>query len=406
MTLQDYRSETVTLTRPGFDEILERVRALTPAIAARAADTEKAGRVPAETIADLRAAGIYNLVKPSRFGGWQYGPTEAAQVAYEIGRACGSTGWVVSLEIYFHLMLSFFPLRAQEEVYASPNELMSVSYLPSPQCEVVEGGYRIQGTWPYASGCDNAGWFMLSVLVPTPDGEGKVPHWMLAPAELFVIDQDSWQVTGLQGSGSKALRSIEPVFVPAHRAISLPSVLQGTTPGVDIDGNILARFTYPTFGPTCLVAPVIGMAQGALDAFVESATTRLRTGQPGQMNPVAQSTQIQSRIGKVAATIDSAYALLLDSLRRGQAKILAGDQLTPTERITIRRNQGFAGAQAAAAVNELFANNGTPGAQLSTPPQRFWRDANVGATHSTLDWDAISAMYGRNELGLDPAGLF
>jgi hypothetical protein len=38
--------------------------------------------------------------------------------------------------------------------------------------------------------------------------------------------------------------------------------------------------------------------------------------------------------------------------------------------------------------------------------QRFWRDANAAALHTSIDWDTLSALYGTQQLGLQPQGLF
>ena len=72
------------------------------------------------------------------------------------------------------------------------------------------------------------------------------------------------------------------------------------------------------------------------------------------------------------------------------------------ERVTIRRNQGFAAQQSVAVVNDLFAKEGAAGSDLAAPLQRFWRDINAAALHLSLDWDALAAMYGQLKLGLDP----
>jgi resorcinol 4-hydroxylase (FADH2) len=38
--------------------------------------------------------------------------------------------------------------------------------------------------------------------------------------------------------------------------------------------------------------------------------------------------------------------------------------------------------------------------------QRFWRDANAAALHSSIDWDTLSALYGSQQLGQQPQGIF
>ena len=117
--------------RPEFAEILDRVRKLRPEIELRALATEKAKRVPAETMEALRATDVFRTMQPARFGGFEYGPAELAQIGFELGRACGSTGWCGTLAVSFGWMTAFFSLEAQQEVWDNPNNLLAVSYVPS-----------------------------------------------------------------------------------------------------------------------------------------------------------------------------------------------------------------------------------------------------------------------------------
>jgi hypothetical protein len=60
----------------------------------------------------------------------------------------------------------------------------------------------VSGRWLYASGVEVADW--LCVMVPVPDGNGP-PRQVLAavPRERFEVDQGSWQVASMRGTGSK-----------------------------------------------------------------------------------------------------------------------------------------------------------------------------------------------------------
>jgi 3-hydroxy-9,10-secoandrosta-1,3,5(10)-triene-9,17-dione monooxygenase len=159
--------------RPEFAEILGRIRKLAPEIDSRALATEKAKRVPAETIEALRDAHVFRTMQPERFGGFEYGPAELAQIGFELGRACGSTGWCGTLAVCFGWMTAFFPLEAQQEVWDNPDNLLAVSYTPTPKVEVVDGGFRISGSWPWASGVDSAAWLILAALIPAPTGRRR-----------------------------------------------------------------------------------------------------------------------------------------------------------------------------------------------------------------------------------------
>jgi 3-hydroxy-9,10-secoandrosta-1,3,5(10)-triene-9,17-dione monooxygenase len=231
-------------------------------------------------------------------------------------------------------------------------------------------------------------------------------RWCLVPITDMVVDQDTWFTSGLQGTGSKTVRIEKPVFVPEHRMIRFADILAGTVPGKKIDNNNMSHFGFTTFGPTALVSPVLGMAQGALDAFIQMAQTKVRAAKPGMIVPMASSPLIQSKIGAASATIESALTLLVSSVAAAEDKVRRGIPLEIGERIAIRRNQGFAAKQSVAVVNDLFAKEGAAGSDLAAPLQRFWRDANAAALHLSLDWEPIAAMYGQQRLGLEPVGIY
>jgi resorcinol 4-hydroxylase (FADH2) len=392
-------------TRPQFAEILDRVRELRPEIETRALAAEKARRVPAETMGALRDAGVFRLMQPARFGGYEYGPAELAQIGFELGRACGSTGWCGTLAVCFGWMTAFFPLEAQQEVWGNPDNLLAVSYVPTPKVEVVEGGFKISGSWPWASGVDSATWLILAAMLPGKDGPPSLA-WCLVPVRDVIVDHDSWNVSGLEGTGSKTVVIDDPVFVPNHRVLPLGRIFSGKVPGLEVPGNDQARFGYPTFGPTALVAPIVGMAQGALDAFTDTARGARRMARPGVFEQVAESTLIQSLVGQAAARIDAARTLMLTSLQEGQEVVRAGGTLEIEQRVRIRRNHGFAARTSSEVVNDIFAKSGATAADEKNRIQRFWRDANAAALHSSIDWDTLSALYGAQQLGLQPQGIF
>ena len=136
------------------------------------------------------------------------------------------------------------------------------------------------------------------------------------PVRDVKVDHDSWNVSGLQGTGSKTVAITEPLFVPRHRVLPLGAIFSGKVPGADIPDNGQARFGYPTFGPTALVSPIVGMAQGALDAFTETARDAKRMARPGVFEKVAEFALIQSLVGQAAARIDAAQTLMVTSLQR------------------------------------------------------------------------------------------
>ena len=147
-------------------------------------------------------------------------------------------GWITAL---------FFPLQAQQEVWDDPDNLLAVSYTPSPKVEAVAGGIKIAGELALGERrrqCRR--WPTLSALISGRDAPPTLA-WCLVPVRDVIVDHDSWNVSGLQGTGSKTVAINDPVFVPAHRILPIGAIFSGKVPGLDVPGNAQARFGYPTF---------------------------------------------------------------------------------------------------------------------------------------------------------------
>lgn len=403
-TIHTASSAGRTISRPALDELVSRAAALRPVLAERAAATERNRRVSSETTRLLADNGLLTMCQPARFGGFEYGPSAMLRVGYELGQACGSTAWCAALANCNAWFGSYWSLQAQDDVWGErPENLLAAPLAPVGKCAPVVGGYHVWGRWPFASNCENSDWSVISAVIPEHDGRPSGPGWFLTPMSTLQIDQDTWHMAGLQGSGSKTIYADEPIFVPAHRMVRISDVIGLTTPGAAIEGNVLAHFGWSTFGATALVAPLLGMARGALDWFIDNMRTKMR---PGASTNAAESPFTQVRAGRSAVAIDAALNLLLSDLQEAEALVFAGGALDAAQRIRIRRDFGFATRTAVEVVNELFEGAGASSAELSKPIQRFWRDVNGGARHVSLDEQAIMAMAGQQLFGLTPTGAY
>ena len=388
---------------PTPDTLVERAAALRPVLSERAGETEASRRVSRDTMDLLAEKELLDMCKPARFGGYEYGPSAMVRVGYELGQACGSTAWCAMLANCNAWFGSYWPLRAQEEVWGAGNEknLIAAPLAPTGKCAPVEGGYHLWGRWPFASNCENSAWAIIAAIVPESSQGPSGAAWFLTPMSTLKIDQDTWHVAGMQGTGSKTLYADEPIFVPAHRLVRLSDIAALTTPGSQIEGNVLARFAWPTFGAAGLVAPLLGMARGALDWYVGNMRSKVR---PGAAASAADNPFVQERAGRAAAALDATLNLLLTDLAEAEAVVFAGARLEQSQRIRIRRDFGYAARQSVDIVNSLYGASGASAAELGRPIQRFWRDVNAGAGHVSLDDNAIMAMTGQLMFGLTPTG--
>src|SRR3954451_10989096 len=198
--------------RPTLAELKTRVQGVSPVIKARAHATEKSGRVPAENILALRTIGYFEIVKPRAFGGFEYDFDVLVDLNIDLAKACASTAWVGGLLAAHQWLIAGFSEQAQRDVWDSnPDALACGSYAPATKAAAANGGYILSGRWSFASGCDNAQWSLCAALLPSrTEADRFTPAFLLVPASDYLID-DTWNVVGLAGTGSKTLQ-LKDVF--------------------------------------------------------------------------------------------------------------------------------------------------------------------------------------------------
>ena len=95
----------------------------------------------------------------------------------------------------------------------------------------------------------------------------------LLPRRAIAIKGD-WNVAGLVATGSHSI-GIDNVFVPEHRTLLIADAIEAAAPGQKIHRAPLFRSTYYSFLVTALAGPAPGVAQGALDSFLERIHQRV-----------------------------------------------------------------------------------------------------------------------------------
>jgi alkylation response protein AidB-like acyl-CoA dehydrogenase len=126
----------------------------------------------------------------------------------------------------------------------------------------------------------------------------------------------------------------------------------------------------------------------------------------GGNNRMAEFATIQSRVAEAAGSIDAARLTILHALENAFAAAKAGEQANLDLRLRNRLTQAFSVRLLVQAVDALFLASGGQGIFTSKPIQRAWRDAHAAAVHVSLNWDAVSTMYGQYALSLDPKGQY
>ena len=371
-------------------ELLGRAESLVPVLADRAQEAECLRRIPDETVADLRGAGLIRIANPDAFAGHGLDYDTVLEVVGILGRGCGSTAWCYSVWASHNWIVGMFPLQAQQEYFASSPDVLSSSAFAAAnhQLEPTDGGFQLAGRWSFSSGADAADWAMIGVNHPD-QGLRPVPD-----SEVGVSDRRQLVRFGAERDGSKDLVIETPTVVPRHRFLSYASMVAADTPGRRIHARPTYRVSMYTVLSYTLVWPLVGMADGAVRDFERQLPGR--TSITGQS--LAESPSVQVLLAESAIDVACAYAMARQDLafviERGRCE----EPLTDLEIARTRANQSYIARLAVRATNRLFEVSGGHALFDTSAIQRFHRDVNAGSHQTALTWHTNAEEYARRRL--------
>ncbi|MEJ2089581.1 MAG: hypothetical protein P8Y69_14150 [Gammaproteobacteria bacterium] len=157
-----------------LDGLLERVRAVVPLIADRAASAERERKPDDEVIEALKATSVFRSFVPRQYGGYEIDLDLFVDIGISIAEACPSTEWVTTFYMEHNWLLGLFSNELQDEVFtAAPFILAPGSINPKSGAVVPKGdGYELSGRWKFATGIVHADWVLLSAML---ENEGDEP---------------------------------------------------------------------------------------------------------------------------------------------------------------------------------------------------------------------------------------
>jgi alkylation response protein AidB-like acyl-CoA dehydrogenase len=372
---------------------VQRAQALVPALRDRAELTKLQRRVPSETINDFHAGGLLSVLKPVRLGGYGGDFPLFVRIASTLAHGCGSSAWVYAVLAEHNWAIAMFPEETQAEFWSDPRALASSSLAPAGKCERVAGGFRLSGDWPFSSGCDHAGWALLGSLVTEEGGRRELRDFLVPMSDIEIVDD--WHVLGMAGTGSKTLR-LRDAIVPERRSVAHEDLREARAPGRRVNGDDpLCRAPRSLFASFTLVAVLVGLAQRAVDLFVERTAGRVSRG-----IRLAELDSTQLNVSEAAADADAAALCVEATCAKNLRMVAAGEAITVEHLTLARRNAVYAAKLASRAVDRVFKASGARALFDGDPLQVVYCDANAAAAHLFLNWELGARPYGQYRLGL------
>lgn len=389
--------------------VLKKVRELGPTLRANALDAERAGRHSDATIAALDATGAFNIASPAEFGGAELSVRQQLDVVSEVASWDGSCGWSVWVAASTNWLPAGCGARVVEEVYGPEwvgPRVAGSSHFPASRgrAKRVEGGWLISGG-PWTFGSD-ALWAPFTNLGCIADeGDGKYLVGVQVPLEDLRF-LDDWQVAGMRATGSVSVTlAADEYFVTNHRVVDFREVVAGT-----LDNGLAGSlWKVPSLGWafSLMAGMSIGIAQGALDRFLERSAGRPIRGTTykNQLEAPLTHLMLTEVHSKLRSATLMAQANAEETDRLG-VLAAAGTPESPEymQKFSARvlAETAYAAKWCAEAIELLQRNSGSTAIMDFEPIQRAWRDARVITLHGALNLEALSENYGRLMAGIQP----
>jgi 3-hydroxy-9,10-secoandrosta-1,3,5(10)-triene-9,17-dione monooxygenase len=392
--------------------VIARAAALRPMLRMQAEDNERRGHYADSLHQAFRTAGFYRLLQPRSMGGHELDYSTFFRTMLEISRGHPSTGWCLTLAAsHAPLVAAHWSEEAQLEIFGDGHFAAPHRVLPGGSCERVQGGYLVDGVWPWSSGIPHSTHFIGTTALE--DAQGGPPHLLnvVVPKGQYTI-LDDWggdRTLGLKGSGSNSVR-LEKVFVPEH--MSAPAEAQhrlldpSGTQGTRLHGNPMYLGLVLAPYQAALVTPIIGAALAALDEYHDILLTQL-TPMPPRVRR-ADAADCQRPYGEATAMTDAAQAILLQSMQQytelGERWQRSGQAATAEEQLRLVGQLQRAGQLACEAVELLFHTAGSSAARQGARLLRYMGDVQMYRGHVSAQTPTYGGYIGRARLGL-PTGF-
>ena len=376
-------------------ELVARARALTPMLAAHAAEAERLRKPVDAVIKALEEAEVFKLMVPRRYGGLELDLDTFFEVGVALGEGDASMAWVTNFYIEHNWILCQFPASFQQGLFTGRSYVLAPAMLAPSGVATREGeGYRLRGRWQWASGVMHGDWVIPGALEQTPEGKPD-PRWFALPVSQVKVE-DTWYVEGMSGTGSNDV-VIEDVYIPAERSVSMLEMGSGHGPGSRLHDGPLYRTPMLPILTLAAAMPALGQARTAVRNFRERLAKRsLLTGIKQVDKPAAQM-----RLARAQVEVRAAELLMRDTI---------ADVCTRRNSATIEDRARWA-AQLAMAVDQckrviqtVIEASGAHAHFLDHPLQRALRDVNTISCHVVFDLDGRLEAFGRLLLGKDSGG--
>lgn len=372
----------MTSTVEASGQVVALARGMRDLVQQEAAEAERMRTLNDAIVDEMWASGLMSAFNPVPAGGVEPSFTDMIETWIEMAWQDGSFGWVgiANLPSSFAAAAYLSDEGFAEVFTAHDNRVtMGGQFFPNGQGTVVDGGYRLSGSWSFGSGIGHSQ-YVAAGFLPMDNGEMRwisegIPDMQVAiVAREDISFNDGWYVQGLKGTGSYDY-SADDVFVPHTRTFPLfvREPRRGTSPATRMGLMPVTAAGHASWA--------LGVAKSMLDDVQELAATKFRMS---DMASLASRPTFQKGLAHHVAAWRAARLLVLDAFTTAESAVAAGDDLTPTLRADMRAAAVYATDVARSCAEWAHLVAGTSSIREGTRLERAFRDMYTGTQHAFI----------------------
>jgi alkylation response protein AidB-like acyl-CoA dehydrogenase len=414
--------DTIAMLRSGGDEsILASARGISPELASRAAENDRLGVYPEESIALFWSTGLGALTIPAENGGLGASLTTTARTIEILAQSDAAATLVVVWTLLFHRLInapgSLWPKHLVDlvtsDALAGPSLSNFLNVEPqlgssvrggvvatnATQVTLADGspGWRINGHKIYSTGGKGLRWCVVSAAVGSQEsGDLQLGSFLVSGEDPGVEVIETWDQLGMRATASNDI-VFRDVDVPFDHAIGLkPSTSQPVrVPEDDPNGTRAATSLL-------LMAVYNGVAKASRDFLI----TYLNDRKPTNLGaPLSSLPRFQIAVGEIEALIYDNDRLIFDFTKSFDERQKKPNSYRDTS-ASIQRESSLIKLLVSRNViksTELALSLvGNPGLSRHNPLERHYRDALCSRVHTPQD-DFVLLEAGKFSLGLGGA---
>jgi alkylation response protein AidB-like acyl-CoA dehydrogenase len=390
------------VARPNDSPILHAAIAMAPEIRAAAEEIERGRRLPPAISDAMKKAGIFGMAMPRSWGGPELDPLTQFRVIEALAMADGSVGWCAMINCDSGYVSAFIDQDIARAMYPDVQAATAAAATLTGKAARVPGGYRVDGRFPFASGCHHSEWIWVGCVVTDrgvaqADANG-VPETRQCLVKLSQCEiLDTWYTTGVRGSGSNDI-IVRDVFIPEEQTFSFQD------PGLIKRPGPLYAFPFLFIAKAPAVA--LGIARHAIDALIENAASRPARrytvgDRPEPPKAVHDEVFVQDAVGRADTLLTSARAFLFEVMGDFWETLVNGEPPSSVQMARFSTVNTYVTGTCAEVVQLVYKAAGGSAVYEKGPFDRCLRDVLTINQH-VICTQRTYEMAGRYLLGLEP----